>query len=568
MKTSSAMLSATATASKPQFRAATTERIWTWLANLVLSLIIVLPFGATSVLPLLDYPNHLARMGILAAHGSDPAFNAMYRVHWAFFPNLAMDLVVPQLARFLPVGAAGSLFAAAAALLCVSGTIALHRALFRPALWPYVSALTAYNFVLTNGFLNYLFGLGVALWATALWIGLTPRRLPIRAGFALLAGLACLLCHIFAFAILALLCGSIELVRLWRLLHESGGARWRDLPAQLVRSALSLLAATVLPFLTYKLLGPSNTYSSPDQGRLFLEQLAHNGFLAEPKMRLLWLIGTVGAPNRELDLIAALVLAAIPLLALVRRSLFLRPEPLLAAAILFVAFLVLPSTAIDNGMVYPRLALPVVLLCIAGVRPSLPRPLGTAAAVAVLALTLFHAAGTASVWSRQQPVLQDLRSVTREVAPCSRVLATRDGGNAWMVERDEPAVSRIFYNGVAYANLPAWVMMERRAYWPMIFAQTGKQPLEVRPPFDRMQQNDGYLPLTQQLRLGPDSAGIAGSNRWPSQLTDWRHRYDYVLILNQHPETALPSELQLRARSGFAALYRVTTATPHAACGG
>ncbi len=567
MKSSSALL-ASGVVSGPQFWAVTGDQVRSWLANLLLGLIILLPFGATSVLPLLDYPNHLARMGILAAHGTDPAFNAMYRVHWALFPNLAMDLIVPPLARILPLGAAGSVFAAAAALLCVSGTIALHRALFRPALWPYVSALTAYNFVLTNGFLNYLFGLGVALWAVAFWVRLASRGLPIRAAFAMLAGLACLICHIFAFAILALLCGSIELVRLWRVLHGSDRTPWRELPSQLARSALTLTAATVLPFLTYKLFGPSNTYSRPDQGRLFLEQLTHNGFLAEPRMRLLWLLGTVGAPNRELDLIAAAVLAAIPLLAFARRSLSFSPEPLLAAAILLVAFLVLPSTAIDNGMVYPRLALPVVLLCIAGIRPVLPRPLGTAAAVAVVMLTLFHAAGTASVWSRQQAVLQDLRSVTREVTPCSRVLATRDGGNAWMVERDEPAVSRIFYNGVAYANLPAWVMMQRRAYWPMIFAQTGKQPLEVLPPFDQMQQNDGYLPLTQQLRLGQGSGGVAGSNRWPSQLTDWRHRYDYVLILHQHPGTALPSELQLLARSGFAALYRVITATPHAACGG
>ncbi len=568
MKSSSATLSATAAASGLRFRRLSGARIRSGVAHLLLGLVVMLPFAATSVLPLLDYPNHLARMGVLAAHGGDPAFNAMYRVHWALFPNLAMDLIVPQLAAIMPLGAAGSLFAAAAALLCVSGTIALHRALFRPAIWPYVSALTAYNFVLTNGFLNYLFGLGVALWATAGWIRLTPRRLPVRAGFALLAGLACLVCHIFAFAILVLLCGASELVRLWRVLHGYGRAPWRELPPQLLRSAAALLSLTALPFLTYKLLGPSNTYSRPDQGRLFLEQLAQHGFLAEPRMRLLWLLGTVGAPNRELDLIAAGVLVAIPLLALARRSLSLRPEPLLAAAILLVAFLVLPSTAIDNGMVYPRLALPVVLLCIAGIRPTLPRPVAAAAAMAVVALTLYHAAGTAAVWSRQQAVLQDLRAVTREVAPCSRVLATRDGDNAWMVERDEPAVSRIFYNGVAYANLPAWVMMERRAYWPMIFAQTGKQPLEVRPPFDRMQQNDGYLPLTQQLRLGPQSAGIAGSDRWPSQLTDWRHRYDYVLILHQHPRTVVPPELQLRARRGFAALYRVTTATPHAACGG
>ena len=532
-------------------------------AALLLGLMIVIPFATTSVLPLLDYPNHLARMGIIAAHGSNPALNAMYALHWAFYPDLAMDLIVPALALVMPVQMAGGIFVALTVLLFVSGTVGLHRALFRSrSLWPLIGALTAYNFVLTNGFLNYLFGIGAALWGAALWIRLADRRLALRAGFALLAGAVCLVSHIFAFAFLALLCGSIELLHWWRSTRQFGR------PMLPWRSAVVLAATILPPFLAYRLWGPSNTYSNPDQGRLFLAQLTQTGLLAEPKMRLLWLVGVVSSPALSIDVISAALLVAIPGMALWRRSLAFAPEPLLAAVFVLVGFLMLPSTAIDNGMMYQRLALPLVLLCIAGVQPVLPARIGIVAAAAVLGMLVVHCLGAAIVWHGQDAVLQDMRAVTRGIAPCSRVLATRDGNDAWKVEPDEPAVARIFYNGVAYNNLPALLTLERHAFWPMVFAEAGKQPLAVRAPFRALQQDDGYLPLTKQLGMRPqDNAEVRGSNGWPAQLRDWRHRYDDLLILNQHqPERDLPAGLQLQAERGFAALYRIDTG-PHLGCG-
>ncbi len=526
---------------------------------MLLGLVIAAPFAATRVLPLLDYPNHLARMTIIVAHGNNPALAAMYAVHWAFYPNLAMDLIVPALARLMPVPAAGGVFAAATVLLFVSATVALHRAVFRSrSLWPYASALTAYNFVLTNGLLNYLFGIGAALWAASIWIRIAERRLWLRAGFAMLAGVFCLACHIFAFAFLVVLCGSIELERWWR---AGRPPPWRGIAL--------LAAAAIPPFVAYRLLGPSNTYSSPGQMRLFLTQMTQTGLLTQPKMRLLWLLGLTSSPGLPVDPLSPALLAAIPAVALLRRSLAFAPAPLIAAAAMLIGFLVLPSTAIDNGMMYQRLALPLALLCIAGVQPRLPFRFGGVAAAAVLAMLVVHSAGAAIVWGGQDARLRDIRSVLSVVSPCSRVLATRDGDDAWKVDADEPAVARIFYNGVAYNNLPALPIIERGAYWPMVFAEAGKQPLDVRPPFSGLQQDDGYLPLTKQLGMAPrDNARIRGSNGWPSQLTDWRHRYDYVLILNHHqPEMGLPDGLTLVAQRGFAALYRVTSGPHDAGCG-
>ena len=47
-----------------------------------------------------DYLNHLSRMYILVTAGTNDA-NPYYQVSWALYPDLAMDIIVPQLARFM-----------------------------------------------------------------------------------------------------------------------------------------------------------------------------------------------------------------------------------------------------------------------------------------------------------------------------------------------------------------------------------------------------------------------------------------------------------------------------------
>jgi hypothetical protein len=74
-----------------------------------------LPVLLTPIPAMVDYPNHLARMYLLSQHGT-PDANPYYEVTWAYevawalYPNLAMDLLVPQLARLISVESATRLF--------------------------------------------------------------------------------------------------------------------------------------------------------------------------------------------------------------------------------------------------------------------------------------------------------------------------------------------------------------------------------------------------------------------------------------------------------------------------
>ena len=118
-----------------------------------------------------DYVNHLARMQVIATIKSDPDLARFYEIDWQVIPNLMMDLVVPPLVRLMNVYRAGQIYTILSFVLILSGTVALHRALFRRwSALPLIAFPLLYNNVFLVGTMNYVFGIGLALWALASWV--------------------------------------------------------------------------------------------------------------------------------------------------------------------------------------------------------------------------------------------------------------------------------------------------------------------------------------------------------------------------------------------------------------
>src|ERR1700757_958927 len=135
-----------------------------------------LPVLIVATPPLLDYPNHLARMHIEADYQRSPILQQFYALDWRPIPNLAVDLVVPPLARIMPLAWAGKTFLLTIFLLMTGGAAALHRVLFgRWSAWSLLAFLVLYNRILLWGFVNFLFGIGLLMAATASWIALRER---------------------------------------------------------------------------------------------------------------------------------------------------------------------------------------------------------------------------------------------------------------------------------------------------------------------------------------------------------------------------------------------------------
>src|SRR5258706_3598112 len=131
--------------------------------------------------PLSDYINHLATAHVVDAIGGDPDLDRFYRIEWQAIPNLMMDLVVPALHRFMGIYLAGQIFTISIFVVTLSGALALGRALHgRWSALPLVASPFLYNGVLLVGVMNYLFGVGLALWGLAAWVALRERSWPWR----------------------------------------------------------------------------------------------------------------------------------------------------------------------------------------------------------------------------------------------------------------------------------------------------------------------------------------------------------------------------------------------------
>src|SRR5262249_13225723 len=155
--------------------------------------------------PLSDYANHLARMHVIDAVDSDPYLSKFYEIQWQIIPNLVMDLIVPVLARLISVYQAGQLFLISIFAVTLSGTLALNRALSgRWSALPLAAAPLLYNAVMLVGVLNYLFGIGVALWALAAWAALRERAWYLRLPTAAVFVIALFFGHLFTVGLFAI----------------------------------------------------------------------------------------------------------------------------------------------------------------------------------------------------------------------------------------------------------------------------------------------------------------------------------------------------------------------------
>ena len=131
--------------------------------------------------PMSDYINHLARMQVIATINSDPDLARFYEIDWQVIPNLMMDMIVPWLVRVVNVYLAGQIYTISSFVLILSGTLALHRQLFgRWSVLPMISFPLLYNNVFLVGTMNYVFGIGLALWALTSWIALRERTPVLR----------------------------------------------------------------------------------------------------------------------------------------------------------------------------------------------------------------------------------------------------------------------------------------------------------------------------------------------------------------------------------------------------
>jgi hypothetical protein len=222
-------------------------------ALLCIWLVACVPIAVSREPPLVDYPSHLVRVYLLANWDDLTGYDKFYRPAWAILPNLSLELVGLPLARVLPARHAMRVFCAIVVGLLVFGGAWLLRAVsgqWTP--WSFAPALLVYNYIFAFGFVSFLFGLGIALFALAFHVAGRDRPLPRRLLRELILMLALVTSHFIALVIY--LVGAVAYDALSALAeHRSLKELERD---------YDVLGASVCPsfmFLTSAARAPTNT---------------------------------------------------------------------------------------------------------------------------------------------------------------------------------------------------------------------------------------------------------------------------------------------------------------------
>src|SRR5258707_4826275 len=174
----------------------------------------VAPVLSVEIPAMVDYVNHLAEMHLLvdAAAGRP---NPAYEIDWQLYPNLAMDLIVPMLARFVSVETAARLFLLASQTLVVSGAIALEiEVRGRHRISGFAALIALYSLPFLWGLMNFEFGCGVALWAIVFWIHYREGPWLVWIALHTCFVMVLFLAHLFALGIYGLTIGCYEASRI------------------------------------------------------------------------------------------------------------------------------------------------------------------------------------------------------------------------------------------------------------------------------------------------------------------------------------------------------------------
>jgi hypothetical protein len=519
-----------------------------WVAFAFAALLLVAPLTVVDMPPLLDYPNHLARMLILAAGDADPILSRFWAPAWGLLPNLATDLVIPPLSHIMPINVAGRLALGAILLLQFAGVVVYHRAAFgKRSWWSLGAALVACNAVFLLGFMNFVAGLGPALLVAALWIAARETRPVLAIAGAMLGLLALFFCHIAAVLFCAVLIGAQEIAMLVAYWRRGGSS---------ISAALRRVAALVLA------LGPTAALYAASA----LSQTEGPSCWVTPSRKAINLLVPFMNYYGALDLLTALTVLCVLVSGLWAQGGRAHPGTVLAACILFAMYLAAPFEAKGGAFVDTRFPVMLGLLLFAGFRPQVPSAIGPAVAFALAALFVLRTGLVVHTWTEHAQDLTQIRASIAAIEPGSRVLVvSAEKAAAPDYWRHSPRSRVIARFMTVHSHLGALVTLERRAFIPLLFAVRSQQPLQVKPPYDRLAAAVSAPP---DYRLLARERWLQDELEFAPYLPLWQDNFEYVLLLLADAvpdvQTFLPEQLEVVNRTGFTALFRVHPPTMRA----
>jgi hypothetical protein len=406
-------------------------------------------------------------------------------------------------------------------VLILSGTLALNRQLYRHwSVLPLIAFPLLYNNVFLVGTMNYLFGIGLALWALASWVALRERALVLRLAVSTLFVLALFFCHLFAVGVYGLGLLAFELHRLLALRRREPLPLHR--PMQRRVPAWADFVASGLPFLpVLPLLLMSPTWT------------LRWDFTWEFNGKLKGLLYVIEVYSHSATFFLATIVAVAALFAVRHRALRFHPFGWMLLAVGTATYLALPRVLFDTYMADQRLPIALAFMIIAcahlDLRDEFVRRGFATVLVLLLAVRAFEVQG---VWRDLSRGTASFRDSVRQIERGSKVLVAYadpdNGDNA----RD-----------LWLTHAACLAIIERSALVTTAFTVLGKQVMHVRRDYrDRVDTEDGTPPSVRQLLSHTEPTDWDDD---PPYWSHWTTDYDYLYILFTDRDYANPDPTHL-----------------------
>jgi hypothetical protein len=486
--------------------------------------------------PMSDYVNHLARMYVIATINTDPDLARFYEIDWQVIPNLMMDLVVPPLVRVMNVYLAGQIYTFLSFVLILSGTVALHRALFRRwSVLPLIAFPLLYNNIFLVGTMNYVFGIGLALWALASWIWLRERNLALRLSVSSLFVIGLFFCHLFSVGVYGVGLLAFELHRLW-----SAYAGVRHAPPQGSRNAAAgwlifdflITGLPFLPILPLLMMSPTwglrATYSWELPGKLeglvyIIEVYSHGAaffFTAAIAFAIGW--------------------------ATRHRAVSFHAVGVGVLAVGIAVYMALPRVVFETYMADQRLPISLAFMLIACIDLDMRHRIVRRGFAAVLVVMLgIRVAEVENMWGSLSVGTESFRESVQLIDRGAKVLvayADPDGGDD--------------LHDLGLVHAACFAIIERSALVTTAFTVVGKQIMHARPQYRaRVDTVDGTPPMINELVRLARNDGAQSPNYWRRWTSDYD--YLYVLFAESSHENPDPEHLTTLFTGDRFVLYRI-----------
>lgn len=405
-------------------------------------LLAVLPVLTQQYVPLVDYPNHVARSYIFAHYEDVASFRSLYERSFVPIPNMAADVVLGVLMLAAGADIGSRIFLALIIVLYAASVVALSKAVWGRVTWFGLPAVfLVFSSPFLYGFVNYVMSLAIAQLTLAGWLVYRRQWTVTRVVLCIAGALATYLAHLAGFAILGVAAGAVAL------------DSWRgDRSVRRVVRDIAPLCVPLPLWLAFRAQG----------GQLGVTRWASWG------EKGIGLFALVRSYHSIVDVIVVATLALVVAMVLKhRRNVEWSRTSYIAGGALLLAFAISPIEAFTGSAVDQRFVPPALLLALLGIslRPEFPH--ARLVHVACLAAVLIRFGDIWLQWRRVDPAIQASIAVGDRLPRASRVYPVYVAP----IGRDAEKQDRGFLHVLLY-SLP-----DRELFVPTLFAMRGQQPV-------------------------------------------------------------------------------------------